>query len=176
MANRRCLQTLTRCLQSITTLPPLSQALAPHALNQTLTATPPHYIFVNNFHACQRATVLTRSFSSKPTDTDDGDDDDDDDEEYDESEEDEEENENERESVVLSAEDKEKEATEIGYKVIGPLQKSDQVFKSYEPVFAVVQVMCLWLFWFSNSLVWSIERLTEVYIVPFIISVFMWIV
>lgn len=141
MANRRCLQTLTRCLQSITTLPPLSQALAPssaHALNQTLTATPPHYIFVNNFHACQRATVLTRSFSSKPTDTDDGDDDDE--EEYDESEEDEEENENERESVVLSAEDKEKEATEIGYKVIGPLQKSDQVFKSYEPVFAVVQI------------------------------------
>lgn len=135
MANRRCFQTLTRCLQSIKTLPPLSQALAPssaHALNQTLTATPPHYIFVNNFHVCQRATVLTRNFSSKPTDSDD-----DDDEEYDESEE---ENENEKESVVLSAEDKEKEATVIGYKVIGPLQESDRVFKPYEPVFAVVQI------------------------------------
>ncbi|KAH6792922.1 strawberry notch protein [Perilla frutescens var. hirtella] len=63
----------------------------------------------------------------------------------------EEENENAYESVVLSAEDKEKdaavsaedkekEAAEIGYRVTGPLQKSDRVFKPYEPVFAVVQI------------------------------------
>lgn len=39
-----------------------------------------------------------------------------------------------------SPEEKEAEAAAIGYKVVGPLQKSDRVFKPYEPVFAVVQV------------------------------------
>jgi len=37
-------------------------------------------------------------------------------------------------------EEKEKEAAAIGYKVIGPLERSDKVFKPYEPAFAVVQV------------------------------------
>ncbi|KAI4371718.1 hypothetical protein MLD38_010038 [Melastoma candidum] len=37
-------------------------------------------------------------------------------------------------------EEKEAEASEIGYKVIGPLERSDRVFKAYEPVFAVVQI------------------------------------
>ncbi|KAI4312168.1 hypothetical protein MLD38_037009 [Melastoma candidum] len=37
-------------------------------------------------------------------------------------------------------EEKEAVANEIGYKVIGPLERSDRVFKPYEPVFAVVQV------------------------------------
>ncbi|XVE51340.1 hypothetical protein DITRI_Ditri02bG0032200 [Diplodiscus trichospermus] len=35
---------------------------------------------------------------------------------------------------------KEAEATAIGYKVVGALQRSDRVFKEYEPVFAVVQI------------------------------------
>ncbi|EPS57370.1 hypothetical protein M569_17448, partial [Genlisea aurea] len=35
---------------------------------------------------------------------------------------------------------KEKEAGEIGYRVIGPLQEPDRVFKSYMPVFAVIQI------------------------------------
>ncbi|KAH0985682.1 hypothetical protein GBA52_012859 [Prunus armeniaca] len=39
-----------------------------------------------------------------------------------------------------TAEEKEAEAAAIGYQVIGPLQKSDRVFKPYEPVFAVVQI------------------------------------
>ncbi|KAJ9168836.1 hypothetical protein P3X46_020320 [Hevea brasiliensis] len=39
-----------------------------------------------------------------------------------------------------TAEEKEEEAAAIGYKVVGPLQKSDLVFKPYEPVFAVVQI------------------------------------
>lgn len=39
-----------------------------------------------------------------------------------------------------SPEEKEAEAAAIGYKVIGPLQESDKVFKPYEPVFAIVQV------------------------------------
>ncbi|KAK4850361.1 hypothetical protein QYF36_006083 [Acer negundo] len=34
----------------------------------------------------------------------------------------------------------EEEVAEIGYKVVGPLQQSDRVFKQYELVFAVVQV------------------------------------
>lgn len=37
-------------------------------------------------------------------------------------------------------EEKEAEASAIGYKVIGPLDRSDRVFKPYEPFFAVVQV------------------------------------
>ncbi|CAJ2631767.1 unnamed protein product [Trifolium pratense] len=41
---------------------------------------------------------------------------------------------------VYTAEEKEAEATAIGYKVVGPLQKDDQVFKPYEPAFAVVQI------------------------------------
>ncbi|GKV10908.1 hypothetical protein SLEP1_g22213 [Rubroshorea leprosula] len=39
-----------------------------------------------------------------------------------------------------SPEEKEAEAAAIGYKVVGPLQRSDRVFKQYEPVFAVVQI------------------------------------
>ena len=39
-----------------------------------------------------------------------------------------------------SPEEKEAEAVAIGYKVVGPLEKSDQVFKLYEPVFTIVQV------------------------------------
>lgn len=39
-----------------------------------------------------------------------------------------------------SPEEKTAEAAAIGYKVIGPLEKSDNVFKPYESVFAVVQV------------------------------------
>ncbi|KAL1099578.1 hypothetical protein V6Z11_D05G172400 [Gossypium hirsutum] len=39
-----------------------------------------------------------------------------------------------------SPEEKEAEAVAIGYKVLGPLQRSDRVFKDYEPVFAVVQI------------------------------------
>nr|POE90712.1 50s ribosomal protein l21, mitochondrial [Quercus suber] len=39
-----------------------------------------------------------------------------------------------------SPEEKEAEAAEIGYKVVGPLEPSDRVFKRYDPVFAVVQI------------------------------------
>ncbi|CAK8544535.1 unnamed protein product [Lathyrus sativus] len=41
---------------------------------------------------------------------------------------------------VYTAEEKEAEATAIGYKVVEPLQKDDHVFKPYEPAFAVVQI------------------------------------
>ncbi|XP_008793091.2 50S ribosomal protein L21, mitochondrial-like isoform X1 [Phoenix dactylifera] len=39
-----------------------------------------------------------------------------------------------------SEEEKIKEAAEIGYKVIGPLDPSENPFKPYEPAFAVVQI------------------------------------
>ncbi|GLU23007.1 hypothetical protein SLE2022_390410 [Rubroshorea leprosula] len=39
-----------------------------------------------------------------------------------------------------SPEEKEAEAAAVGYKVVGPLQRSDRVFKQCEPVFAVVQI------------------------------------
>ncbi|KAL2344046.1 hypothetical protein Fmac_005331 [Flemingia macrophylla] len=41
---------------------------------------------------------------------------------------------------AYTAEEKEAEAADIGYRVVGPLQKEDDVFKPYEPVFAVVQI------------------------------------
>lgn len=41
-------------------------------------------------------------------------------------------------------EEREAEATAIGYAVLGPLEKSDRVFKPHEPVFAVVQVRRRW--------------------------------
>lgn len=87
----------------------------------------------------------TRHFSS-----DRGNDDDDEDDDEDEEDDDEEAGETSEEEDVsasgcrpeseYSAEEKEVEAAAIGYKVIGPLEKSDRVFKPYEPVFAVVQV------------------------------------
>jgi large subunit ribosomal protein L21 len=75
----------------------------------------------------------------------DEDENDDDDDEYDEEEEDYEDDDDDCVFVstskkVYTAEEKEAEATAIGYKVVGPLQKDDQVFKPYEPAFAVVQV------------------------------------
>ena len=57
--------------------------------------------------------------------------------------------------------EKEAEAVGIGYKLVGPLEPSDRVFKPYDPIFAVVQVLllllrllvsffigCLWGYWF----------------------------
>lgn len=44
---------------------------------------------------------------------------------------------------AYTVEEKIQEAADIGYKVIGPLEPSEQVFKPYEPVFAVVQVWLL---------------------------------
>ncbi|KAL4654940.1 hypothetical protein ACB092_01G415900 [Castanea dentata] len=39
-----------------------------------------------------------------------------------------------------SLEEKEAEVAEIGYKVVGPLEPSDRVFKRYDSAFAVVQI------------------------------------
>lgn len=51
--------------------------------------------------------------------------------------------------------EKVEEAAEIGYKVIGPLNPKERLFKHYEPVFAVVQVPCLFSLSLSLSLVFD---------------------
>ncbi|KAK4485230.1 hypothetical protein RD792_007859 [Penstemon davidsonii] len=139
MANRRCFQTLTRYLKSIKPLTPISQTLdttSNHALRQTLNPKQIHRILHNNFNVYPRSAAFTRNFSTRHSD---GEDDNEEDEGSEDEEEDDE-TESENESIALSAEDKEKDAAEIGYKVIGPLQQTDRVFQPYEPVFAVIQI------------------------------------
>lgn len=99
-----------------------------------------------------RQLVSTRHFSSRPTHSSGEDDEDDDEEEEDgdDEEEGEEDYADDDESCNGSInkfrvcgkteEEKVTEAAEIGYKVIGPLDPSEQPFKPWEPVFAVVQV------------------------------------
>ncbi|KAL3627772.1 hypothetical protein CASFOL_029135 [Castilleja foliolosa] len=143
MANRRCLQSLSRYFQSIQTLTPLSQTLAAssaHTRHQSLNPKLNHYISEYNFIVPPCSAAFTRHFCSRHTDGGNDDDDDDDEDDVSDDSEGEEEARSENESVVLSAEDKLNEAAEIGYTVVGPLQKSDRVFKDYEPVFAVVQI------------------------------------
>ncbi|KAM6541978.1 hypothetical protein CsatB_006425 [Cannabis sativa] len=36
--------------------------------------------------------------------------------------------------------EKEAEAAVISYKVVGPVERSDRVFKPYEPIFAIVRL------------------------------------
>ncbi|XP_047327258.1 50S ribosomal protein L21, mitochondrial [Impatiens glandulifera] len=101
------------------------------------------------------STPLCRHFSSKRSDVseDDDDDDDDDDDVSDDDDEDGIDDVSDDESQatatanagggverVYSLEEKEKESAEIGYKVIGPLQPSEKVYKKYEPVYAVIQI------------------------------------
>lgn len=151
MANRRFLLTLSRhytctlspnpSLHFLKTIPHLLNLDLPHALH-TLAPKCPHIstILTRNFHS---QFSITRHFSSDQRDNTDND------EEEDDEDEDEYEGSCDDESVspsnsgharIYSPEEKEEEANAIGYKVIGPLERSDRVFKPYEPVFAVVQV------------------------------------
>lgn len=159
MAIRRCLllQPLTRQAQAtsllFTTNPSSSSSL--HSLFDSVpffpnanTSSPLLPIFTNSKPTCAFAQCShLRYFSStKQGDTTE---EEEEEEEYSE-EEDAEEDEEDYVSVtsgkrVYTAEGKEEEAAAIGYKVVGPLQKDEQVFKPYEPVFAVVQVQ------FANS-------------------------
>lgn len=140
MAHRRVFQTLIR----LKTLNPLVQSLPRITQTQQFplkcnlissNSTPTH-----NTHF----TITPRHFSSNRSD---------DSEDYDDDEDDETEGESLDEDDVVSGglsgkreytpEEKESEAAAIGYKVVGPLQRSDRVFKDYEPVFAVIQVKVL---------------------------------
>lgn len=149
MANRRCLQTLTRhlsyllspnpSLHSFNSISP--QALTPALLNSfnTLTSSPKCAHIntkISSFHrhfCSNRPNNSDHEKEDESEDETDYDDDDDDDVEGLES--------NSDPGREYTPEEKEHEAAEIGYKVIGPLQKSDRVFKPYEPVYAVIQVL-----------------------------------
>ncbi|KAK1375319.1 50S ribosomal protein L21, mitochondrial [Heracleum sosnowskyi] len=146
MAHRRVFQTLTRQYSSysssLKTLNPLLQFLprisqTPHfPLNFNLTSS-------NSTPNIHTHFTITRHFASNRSD------DSEDSEDYDDDEDEDEMGESLDEDDVVSvssgkreytAEEKESEAAAIGYKVVGPLERSDRVFKDYEPVFAVIQI------------------------------------
>ncbi|KAM0020024.1 putative ribosomal protein L21 [Helianthus debilis subsp. tardiflorus] len=145
MANhRRCIQTLTQQLFK-SNLHPNPPPLIQHL--RTLTQIPnfplkpfnpnSHHTLSNpNFNSSSFNLTTYRHFSS----------DNNNESEEDESEFDDDDDEMEMNSVSCVAkreytpEEKESEAAAIGYKVIGQLERSDRVFKEYEPVFAVIQI------------------------------------
>ncbi|XP_004294019.1 PREDICTED: 50S ribosomal protein L21, mitochondrial [Fragaria vesca subsp. vesca] len=143
MANRRCLQLLTRRvsalfsanppLHTLSTPPPLST----HEPLKALVSKSP-LIFSPNWSA------PTRHFSSDRNDgVDDSEDDDDDDDEDDDigySSDDGSLSKGGGSKREYTPEEMAAEAAGIGYKVVGPLETTDGVFKPYEPVFAVIQI------------------------------------
>ncbi|KAI9121430.1 hypothetical protein K1719_008463 [Acacia pycnantha] len=159
MANRRCLQAVTRqasaflstnpSLQSLTvplTLPNPPLNTLTSAFFDILTDTRPATRYAQWSHSRYFSSGTRDHDNNKGIDAED-------DSEGDEDEEEEEEEVGESsdyEDVPESsgatmkreytAEEKEAEAEAIGYKVIGPLGKNEEVFKPYEPVFAVVQI------------------------------------
>lgn len=161
---RRCLQALTRQSQPTLSLfkDPLSLRLLSSAalLNHNISS-PLLPIFTNSkptsafgqwhhgryFSSSKQDDHIKEGGTHEIEDEDDdsdGDDDDDDDD-YDEEEGDYEDEDDDTVAVssrkkVYTEEEKEAEAEAIGYKVVGPLQKNDNVFKPYEPAFAVVQI------------------------------------
>ncbi|WOK99289.1 50S ribosomal protein L21, mitochondrial [Canna indica] len=155
MASRRCLGALSRHLRAHL-LPTAAlenpQALILRSLDLTirqrsssnLKSTPGGFQWVTSIRLGG-----ARYYSSRPTNSSDEDEEDDEDETEEDEEEDEEEEEEEdgdaRASKCIvqrgkSEEEKIEEAAEIGYKVMGPLDSSDNPFKLYEPFFAVVQI------------------------------------
>ncbi|KAI3803752.1 hypothetical protein L1987_31914 [Smallanthus sonchifolius] len=134
MANRRCIQTLTQHLYKSKLRPnplPSLHHLTTLAQIPNLPPKSHHTFSTPHFNTSPTNFTAYRHFSSDRRD-----DSDEDDSEYDD-------DEMEKNSAVkreYSQEEKESEAAAIGYKVIGQLQRSDRVFKLYEPVFAVIQI------------------------------------
>lgn len=147
MAQRRCLHTLSRQATALLSSSPIT-------LHQSFTVSPPFtnpnsvkaLLIARSSHIFSNADSTwgsiwshhhPRYLSSDSRDTREND------EEDEETEGEESDGEEEMSSDLkreYSEEEKEAEAAAIGYKVVGPLQKSDLGFKPYEPVFAVVQV------------------------------------
>ncbi|KAL4308861.1 hypothetical protein GQ457_01G042210 [Hibiscus cannabinus] len=134
MAHRRCLQSLVRHATALISLkkPPTLSTFEP------LTSTPNPAVTAPNLEPTWFTTWSHfRHFSSSKSD------DSENEEEVEESSDGEAEEDDEAAADLgrdYSPEEKEAEAAAIGYKVVGPLQRSDRVFKDYEPVFAVVQI------------------------------------
>ncbi|XP_020227785.1 50S ribosomal protein L21, mitochondrial [Cajanus cajan] len=137
MASRRCLRALTKTtpflfrssssLRSLT-VPPFPRAKASSPL------------FAKPASAFARWPHPRYFSSDKRSDEDDNSEEDYDDDEEEDYEDGDDYVAASRGKKVYTAEEKEAEAADIGYRVVGPLQKDDDVFKPYEPVFAVVQI------------------------------------
>ncbi|XP_068324940.1 large ribosomal subunit protein bL21m-like [Pyrus communis] len=152
MATRRPLQALTRHASALFSKNPSFHSLPtppPLPIYQPLKTLTSNFSLI--FSNPDPTRSLTRHFSSKPRIGDVNEDNEHCDEDEDEDEDDDESEgvgDSEDESAYrcsgskreYTPEEKEVEAAAIGYQVIGPLQRSDRVFKPYEPVFAVVQV------------------------------------
>ncbi|KAL7607275.1 hypothetical protein Lser_V15G16448 [Lactuca serriola] len=154
MANRRRFQTLTQQLYK-STLHRDPPSLLQHL--RTLTQIPnlpknsfhpkSHYtLSTPNFYSSTNFTTYRHFSSDRHDNSDNNDESEEDDSDYDDDDDDvdddemREDSENHAVKREYSPEEKEAEAAAIGYKVIGQLQRSDRVFKSYEPVFAVIQI------------------------------------
>nr|GLL28857.1 50S ribosomal protein L21, mitochondrial [Ipomoea trifida] len=145
MATRRCLRILTRHYSSfllspnpsLKTLKALNPALFDSLRNLTFSQDCLHISTKSH----TQYPFISRNFCSKHNDGSEDESGDEGEEEFDDFSDDDGDAElREANSGPKSPEDKIKEAAEIGYKVIGPLEKSDRAFKPYEPVFAVVQI------------------------------------
>ncbi|KAL5576746.1 hypothetical protein UlMin_018445 [Ulmus minor] len=155
MANRRSLHALTRHASAIFSTNPSVQFLTsslPLPTQKPLETVVHKFssVSTNPQSAWSGQWLPARHFSSNSGDRDGKDEDEDDDEEDEEDYDSDEAGEYSEDDDDLASsggskreytpEEKEAEAASIGYKVIGPLEKSDRVFKPYEPVFAVVQI------------------------------------
>ncbi|GAB2298856.1 hypothetical protein Dimus_032935 [Dionaea muscipula] len=154
MAYRRCFKALlTRQFPTILTsnshsLEPLMRLSLPSISHNFGPKFNPQFIQFSNFSTRSRPTNNPKFSDIEAEDEEDGGEMSEEEEDDDEEESDIEGNE-ERQigqasssniERAYSVEEKIKEATEIGYRVIGPLESSDRVFKRYEPIFAVVQI------------------------------------
>jgi len=140
MASRRCLRTLTKTTPFLFRNPSSFRSLTRPPFPLARASSP---VFTKSASAFAQWPHL-RYFSSDKQD------DHSDEEDYSE-EEDYEDDDDDDDDVpavssrkkVYTPEEKEAEAEAIGYRVVGPLPKDNDVFKPYEPVFAVVQVQLL---------------------------------
>lgn len=145
MATRRCLRILTRHSSSLLLSPNPSlktlKALNPALFNSLRNLTFSQDCLHNSTKSHTEYPFISRNFCSKHNSGNEDESGDESEEEIDDYSDDEGDAEVlEANSGPKSPEDKIKEAADIGYKVIGPLEKSDRAFKPYEPLFAVVQV------------------------------------
>ncbi|KAF7803452.1 50S ribosomal protein L21, mitochondrial-like [Senna tora] len=145
MASRRCLQVLTRQASALLSTNPSLQSLPfpptfPNPPLNTLTSSFLHILAdTRPTTGCAQWSHL-RYFSSGAHNDDGNQEEEGEEEESDYDDDDVSVSGGARRKREYTAEEKEAEAADIGYKVIGPLGENDQVFKPYEPVFAVVQI------------------------------------
>ncbi|KAI4296745.1 hypothetical protein L6164_036673 [Bauhinia variegata] len=154
MAHRRCLQALTRQVSAFLCTKPSPQALSvpPPLLNLPVDTPTTNFlhIFTETRATSSAQLVHVRYFSSSKLNDENKEAKEIEDDSYGEEEEEEDYESGDDESVSVSrgpigkreltAEEKEAEAATIGYKVVGPLEQKDRVFKPYKPAFAVVQI------------------------------------